>query len=277
MKMESNRNLVTLLSLALLTNLVQAEDKPALKDGREKISYGYGMNVGNFFKRQSYDVDVDLLARGIRDVLGGTNTLLTEQQVQEAIAGFQKEVRAKQEEKNKQLVEKNKKVGDDFLAANAKKPGVVTTPSGLQYKVTTEGTGEIPKNGDTVTVNYKGTLIDGTEFDSSYKRGQPATFNVNGVIKGWTEALLLMKSGSKRELYIPASLAYGDRAQGPKIEPGSTLIFEVELISTKSPTPTTSDIIKVPSAEELKAGAKIEVIKPEDVNKAKTEEAKPKK
>ncbi|MBI3850673.1 MAG: FKBP-type peptidyl-prolyl cis-trans isomerase [Verrucomicrobia bacterium] len=275
--METKRHLITLLGFALCASLVHADDQSALKTEKEKVSYGIGMNIGSNLKRQSYDVEVDLIAKGIKDVLSSNTTLLTEQQAQEAIMSYQKELRAKQEEKNKQLAEKNKKAGEDFLAANAKKPGVVTLPSGLQYKVITEGTGDVPKNGDTVTVNYKGTLIDGTEFDSSYKRGQPATFNVNGVIKGWTEALLMMKTGSKQELYIPASLAYGDRGQGAKIEPGSTLIFEVELVSTKSPQPTTSDIIKVPSAEELKAGAKIEVIKPEDVNKAKAEEAKPAK
>ena len=276
MKMETKQHLVTLLSFALVAGVIHAEDKPSLKDEKEKVSYSIGMNIGNNLKRNSYEVDADLIAKAIKDVLAGKETLLTEKEAQESIMAYQKEMRAKQEEKNKQLAEKNKKAGEAFLAENAKKPGVVTTPSGLQYKVITEGTGEIPKNGDTVSVNYKGTLIDGTEFDSSYKRGQPATFNVNGVIKGWTEALLLMKTGSKRELYIPASLAYGDRAQGAKIEPSSTLIFEVELVSTKSPTPTTSDIIKVPSAEEFKAGAKIEVIKPEDV-KPKVEEAKPKK
>ncbi len=276
MKIDTKRNLIALLGFALVGGLIHAEDKPALKDQKEKVSYSIGMNIGNNLKRQSYDVDPDLIAKAIKDVLTGKETLLTEPQAQESIMAYQKEMRAKQEEKSRQLAEKNKKTGETFLAVNAKKPGVVTTPSGLQYKVITDGTGEIPKNGDTVTVNYKGTLIDGTEFDSSFKRGQPATFNVNGVIKGWTEALLLMKTGSKRELYIPANLAYGDRAQGPKIEPGSALIFEVELVSTKSPAPTTSDIIKVPSAEELKAGAKIEVIKPEDV-KPKAEEAKPKK
>jgi FKBP-type peptidyl-prolyl cis-trans isomerase FklB len=276
MKMESKRNLIALLSFALVASVIHAEDKPALKDEKEKVSYSIGMNIGSNLKRGSYEVDADLIAKAIKDVFAGKETLLTEPQAQEIIMAYQKEMRAKQEEKNKQLAEKNKKTGAAFLAENAKKPGVVTTPSGLQYKVITEGTGEIPKNGDTVTANYKGTLIDGSEFDSSYKLGKPATFNVNGVIKGWTEALLMMKTGSKRELYIPASLAYGDRGQGPKIEPGSTLIFEVELVSTKSPSPTTSDIIKVPSAEELKAGAKIEVIKPEDV-KPKAEEAKPKK
>jgi FKBP-type peptidyl-prolyl cis-trans isomerase FklB len=288
MKIGSKRNLTVLLSLAILTGVVRAEDKPTLKDEKEKVSYGIGMQIGGNLKRQYYDVDVDLIAKAMKDVLGGKDTLLTEQQAQEVLQAYAKELRAKQEEKNKQLAEANKKKGEAWLAENKKKAGVqvkeVILPDGtnkaeLQYKVITEGSGETVKNGDTVTVNYKGTLIDGTEFDSSYKRGQPASFNVNGVIKGWTEALLMMKPGSKRELYIPSSLAYGDRGQGAKIEPGSVLIFEVELLSAKSPAPpapTTSDIIKVPSAEELKAGAKIEVIKPEDVNKLKASEAKPK-
>jgi len=287
MKIGSKHSLIVLLGLVILTGAVRAEDKPTLKDEKEKVSYGIGMNIGNNLKRGSYDVDVDLIAKAIKDVLAGKETLMTEQQAQETLMAYQKEMRAKQEEKNKQLAEANRKKGEAWLAENKKKEGVqvkeVALPDGtkaeLQYKIITEGTGEPPNNGDTVTVNYKGTLIDGTEFDSSYKRGQPASFNVNGVIKGWTEALLMMKPGSKRELYIPASLAYADRGQGAKIEPGSTLIFEVELLSAKSPAPpapTTSDIIKVPSAEELKAGAKIEVIKPEDVNKAKAAEAKPK-
>jgi FKBP-type peptidyl-prolyl cis-trans isomerase FklB len=287
MKIGSTRNLTALLSLAILTGVVRAEDKPALKDEKEKVSYGIGMNIGNNLKRQSYDVDVDLIAKAMKDVLGGKETLLTEQQAQEVLKAYVNELRAKQEEKNKQLAETNKKKGEAWLAENRKKDGVqvkeVILPDGtnkaeLQFKVVAEGTGEPPKNGDTVTVNYKGTLIDGTEFDSSYKKGQPASFNINGVIKGWTEALLMMKPGAKYELYIPSSLAYADRGR-PGIEPGATLVFEVELLSTKSPAPpapTTSDIIKVPSAEELKAGAKIEVIKPEDVNKLKAGEAKPK-
>ena len=144
----------------------------------------------------------------------------------------------------------------------------------LQYKVITEGTGAIPKTNDTVTVNYRGTLINGKEFDSSAKHGQPGKFQVNRVVRGWTEALQMMKVGSKWELYIPSSLAYGDYGSGPDIQPGATLIFEVELVSIDTPPPLTSDIIRVPSAEELKAGAKVEVIKPEDVEKAKAEAEK---
>jgi FKBP-type peptidyl-prolyl cis-trans isomerase len=196
---------------------------------------------------------------------------------------------AKRQQEMQALSQKNRKAGEEFLAANKKKEGVKTQtvtytehlPNGqtevktdeIQYKVLKEGTGPLPKTNDMVTVHYQGTLIDGTEFDSSIKRGQPFKTAVTGVIKGWTEALLMMKVGSKWQLFIPPSLAYGDRGQGPKIEPGAALIFEVELISAETPPPPaaaqplTSDIIKVPSADELKKGAKIEVIKPEEVDK----------
>jgi FKBP-type peptidyl-prolyl cis-trans isomerase FklB len=146
---------------------------------------------------------------------------------------FKEEMTKKQEEAMKKAAEKNKKDGAAFLAENKKKEGVVTLPSGLQYKIITQGTGNTPKATDTVTVNYRGSLVDGTEFDSSYKRGQPATFPVNGVIKGWTEALQLMKEGAKWQLFIPSDLAYGEKGAGNVIGPNATLIFDVELISAK--------------------------------------------
>ena len=194
---------------------------------------------------------------------------------------YSKEMSAKREEERQAKAQKNRKEGEEFLAANKSKEGVkthtVNLPNGktaeLQYKVLTEGTGSMPKSNDVVTVNYKGTLINGTEFDSSAKHGKPAQFPVTGVIKGWTEALMMMKTGSKWQLFLPAPLAYDDRGSGPLIEPGSTLIFEVELLSAEAQAPPpaaqplTSDIIKVPSADEIKKGAKIEVIKPEDVDK----------
>jgi len=161
---------------------------------------------------------------------------MTEQEIQETLKTFQQEMAAKQAEKTKQLAEINKKEGEAFLAENKKKEGVKTLPSGLQYKILTEGSGKTPKETDTVTTHYRGTLIDGTEFDSSFKRGQPASFTVNGVIKGWTEALQLMKEGSKWQLFIPSDLAYGDRGAGGQIGPHATLIFEVELISIDSTT-----------------------------------------
>ncbi len=186
--------------------------------------------MGGSLKRNSIDVDIDALVKGLKDSLAGGKMLMTEQEQRETLIAFQKEFQAKQQEKMKALAEKNKKEGEAFLEANKKKPGVKVLPSGLQYKVITEGKGASPKDTDTVTVNYRGTLIDGTEFDSSYKRNEPATFPVKGVIKGWTEALLLMKEGSKWQLFIPSNLAYGERGAGSAIGPNATLIFEVELI-----------------------------------------------
>ena len=251
------------------------------KEQKEHISYAIGMNIGTNIKRGGVDLDIDVISGAIKDVMAGRDLKLTEQQAQEAMRSYQVEARAKHEEIQKKAAEKNKKEGEEFLAANKKKEGVkihpVTLPDGtvaeLQYKVITDGTGATPKSNDTVTVNYRGTLINGKEFDSSAKRGQPAKFQVNRVVRGWTEALQMMKAGSKWELFIPSTLAYGDGGN-QNIEPGSTLIFEVELIGADAPPPPpppaqplTSDIIRVPSAEELKHGAKIEVIKPEDLEK----------
>lgn len=221
---------ITAISLLFLTSTVYAEEKAVLKDQRDKVSYGIGMDIGKSLRNQSIDVDPDLITRGIKDMLSGAKPLMTDQESRDTMMNFQKEMMAKQMERMKELGEKNKKEGEAFLAENKKKEGVVTLPSGLQYKVIKEGAGETPKATDTVTTNYRGTLIDGTEFDSSSRRGQPATFKVNGVIPGWTEALQLMKAGSKWQLFIPSNLAYGER--GPReIGPNATLIFEVELLS----------------------------------------------
>ena len=253
----------------LATISAPAEDKSVLKDQKQKVSYSYGVNYGNYLKRQSADLDLDVFVKGMKDALGSGTTLLDDKEIRDTITAYSKELRVKQEEKNKIIGEKNKKEGEVFLADNAKKPGITTTPSGLQYKVLTDGSGPSPKSNEVVTVNYRGTLIDGTEFDSSYKRGQPYTTSVMGVVKGWTEALQMMKVGSKWQLFIPSELAYGPRAGGRDIGPNAVLIFEVELLGIKPPTPlpgaqpVTSDIIKVPSAEDLKKGAKIEVIKPD--------------
>jgi len=206
------------------------EKSPQLKDQKEKVSYSIGMQIGFNLARQKVDINPDILAAGIKDAIAN-KPLLTPDQVKDVMAQFEKDL----EQKQKQLGEKNKTEGAKFLEDNKKKPGVKTTASGLQYKVITDGTGKQPKATDMVTVNYRGTLIDGTEFDSSYKRGQPATFPVNGVIKGWTEALQLMKQGSKYQLFIPSNLAYGERAMGPDIGPNSTLVFEVELQEVKPP------------------------------------------
>jgi len=222
-----------LLGVVLLASQAGAEEKKAFQTPKEKQSYSIGADIGNKLKSQSIDVDPDAFAQGLKDAISGNKLLMTEQEIKESLSSLQKEMMEKQAERTKQLSEKNKKEGDAFLAENKKKEGVKTLPSGLQYKVITEGTGKTPKAEDTVITNYRGTLIDGTEFDSSYKRGQPATFPVKGVIPGWTEALQLMKEGSKWELFIPASLAYGERGAGNLIGPYTTLIFEIELISVK--------------------------------------------
>ena len=279
--------------IALLQLNAAAQDKPALansatnapklspEEQKHNMSYAIGMNIGGNIKRGGIDLDVDVIAAAMKDMLADRTPKLTEQQAQEAMRSYQMEARSKHDEIQKKAAEKNKKEGTAFLEANKKKEGVKThdvklpdgTTAEMQYKVITDGTGAMPKSNDTVTVNYRGTLINGKEFDSSAKRGQPAKFQVNRVVRGWTEALQMMKAGSKWELFIPSTLAYGDGGN-QNIEPGSTLIFEVELIGADAPPPPpppaqplTSDIIRVPSAEELKHGAKIEVIKPEDLEK----------
>jgi FKBP-type peptidyl-prolyl cis-trans isomerase FklB len=190
-----------------------------------------GVDIGKYMQQQAMDVDPDMFARGVKDVMTGTKTALTADEMLQITSAFQKETAEKQAVKMKAVAEKNKKEGEAFLAENKKKGGVKTLPSGLQYKVIKEGKGPKPKLTDTVTTNYRGTLIDGTEFDSSYKRGQPTKFPVNGVIPGWTEALQLMKVGSKWQIFIPANLAYGERGAGNVIGANQTLVFEIELIS----------------------------------------------
>ncbi len=201
---------------------------------KEKLSYSLGMKMGENMHKQSVAIDPAIFARGLKDGLAGGKTLLTDEQAQAAIMDVQKEMHEKMQAKMKEEGETNQKAGDAFLAANKSKNGVVALPSGLQYKILTAGTGPKPTAGDTVECNYRGTLINGTEFDSSYKRGQPATFPVSGVIKGWTEALQLMPVGSKWQLFIPPDLAYGERGAGGDIGPDETLIFDVELLSIKS-------------------------------------------
>ncbi|MEW6323862.1 MAG: FKBP-type peptidyl-prolyl cis-trans isomerase [Nitrospirota bacterium] len=208
-----------------------AADEPAGK--KHDVSYSIGMDIGATLKRQSLELDPDAVAAGLKDALTGAKTKLTAEQAREILTTFQEELRAKAEERAAQLAEKNKKEGEAFLAENKKKAGVKTLPSGLQYKVLTEGKGKLPKATDTVTAHYRGTLIDGTEFDSSYQRGEPATFPVTGLIAGWTEALQLMKVGSKWQLFIPSDLAYGPRTASQLIGPNATLIFEVELLSVQ--------------------------------------------
>jgi FKBP-type peptidyl-prolyl cis-trans isomerase FklB len=178
------------------------------------------------------EIDPAILLRGLKDEMAG-KTVMTDMEAHNTLMQAQQEAKKKIDETRQASMEPNKKAGDAFLAANKTKEGVVTLPSGLQYKILKEGTGPKPTPADSVVCNYRGTLIDGKEFDSSYKRGQPATFPVGQVIKGWTEALQLMPVGSKWQLFVPADLAYGDRGAGPDIGPGATLIFEVELISIK--------------------------------------------
>ncbi len=222
---------VVVLGLLLFVSQADAQATQAPKDQKDKVSYVIGMDIGTNLKRQSVEINPDILLKGIKDGLSGSKPLMTDQEMRETIAAFQKEIQAKQEEVAKKMGEKNKKEGEFFLAENKKKEGIVTLASGLQYKVLKKGSGKKPKLTDSVTTHYKGTLIDGTEFDSSYRRNQPVSFPVNGVIAGWTEALQLMGEGAKWQLFIPSSLAYGERGAGAQIGPNATLIFEVELIS----------------------------------------------
>ena len=277
--------LMTICVMGLLAGLVRAEDKPAFKDPKEKSSYSIGANWGNNLKRQDVEVDLEAMIKGLKDGLAGKSAL-TDQELREALNALNQELRTKMEEKKKLLGEKNKQEGEKFLAENKNKLGVITLPSGLQYKVLVEGSGESPKSNDVVTANYRGTLIDGTEFDSSAKTGQPLVRPANLLIKGWTEALQLMKPGAKWELYVPSELAYGERGQGAQIGPNATLIFEMELVSFKpAPPPPTvppaqpvvSDIIKVPSKEEIEKGAKPQILKPEDVERELKLEAEKRK
>jgi FKBP-type peptidyl-prolyl cis-trans isomerase len=207
---------------------------------KAKASYAIGMNIGKGLQKDGVEIDAQSLARGIRDAIAGSKPLLTDDEAKAAMTALATEVRAKQQAKLEQLGAVNKKEGDAFLTANKTKEGIVTLPSGLQYKILKAGTGPKPVAGDKVVCNYSGTLIAGKEFDSSYKRGEPVTFQVGEVIKGWGEALQLMPVGSKWQLFVPPDLAYGQNGAGPdhEIGPNSTLIFEVELLSIAPKTDT---------------------------------------
>ena len=223
------------LALSLLACTATAADtKMTLKDDKDKISYSIGLNIGRSMKSEGLPINPDALAAAMKDVFSGAKPLLTDEEVKVVMENFQKEMQAKQLKSREEGLGKNKAEGEKFLADNKKKAGVKSTASGLQYTVIKDGTGKTPKATDTVSTHYRGTLINGTEFDSSYKRGEPAEFPVNGVIKGWTEALQLMKEGSKWQLYIPSDLAYGERGAGKDIGPNSTLIFEIELLKVKA-------------------------------------------
>jgi FKBP-type peptidyl-prolyl cis-trans isomerase FklB len=279
MKLRLQLALVTTVCSSLIQFAARAADEPASTNVLDRVSYALGINIGTFIKRSGFDVNETELARGIHEVLAGSSTM-TDMQARQVVMGYQ-------QQKAHEQAEKNVKEGAAFLAENKTKDGVkvhlVTLSDGkttaeLQYKVLKDGTGAIPQPHDTVTVSYRGTLIDGKEFDSTAKHGgQPSKFVVGGIIRGWSEALQMMKVGSKWDIYMPATLAYGDHG-APGIEPGSVLIFEVELLNTESPQPpkpVTSDIIRVPSADEMKAGAKIEVIKSADAEKKAAAPANP--
>ena len=257
-----------------------AIEKADLENAHTKRSYALGAKYGQSLKQLSLEIDIDTFVEGLRHGLAASS-LLADTEISAILEQISSDARAANQRKKAELVESNRKAGQAFLKANADKEGVVTLASGLQYKVIKEGTGPKPKATDLVEVHYRGTLIDGQEFDSSFKRGKPASFGVSNVIKGWTEALQLMNVGSKWKLFIPSELAYGSRGTGPMIGPNATLIFEVELLNIKAPPPLptgiTSDIIRVPSKQEIEEGAEVEVIKAEDIEDYKEKEAKRRK
>lgn len=231
------KRLIICLGAVCIASIGLAQDKTQLKDQKDKASYSIGYDIGETFKKQNVELNPDALFGGLKDALAGKEASLTKEDREKTLQAFQKEMMEKQVAASKEAATKNAAEGEKFLTENKKKDGVKTTASGLQYKVLKEGSGASPKETDTVVVNYKGTLIDGTEFDSSYKRNEPTSFQVNRVIKGWIEGLQLMKPGAKYQLFIPSALAYGERGAGQLIGPNATLLFEVELLSIKPPEP----------------------------------------
>lgn len=224
---------VAILALGL-SSCSDEVKKVDLKTQKDKVSYSIGLDVGKTLKRQYIEIDSKAFMQGIKDAMTKDSLyLLSEAEINEVMQQFQKDLSQTMERKMKESADKNKKEGDEFLAKNAKRNGVKKTASGLQYEVLRSGNGPTPNDTSTVTVNYRGTLVNGKEFDNSYKRGQPATFPVKGVIRGWTEALQLMKAGDKWKIYIPSELAYGPNGAGEVIPPNATLIFEVELLDVK--------------------------------------------
>lgn len=222
--------LVTAAVLGLAMSTAMAAE---LATDKDKLSYSIGVDLGKNFKTQGIDVNPESLAKGMQDGMSGGQLILTEQQMKDVLNTFQKDLMAKRSVEFNKKAEENKAKGDAFLSDNKSKAGVVVLPSGLQYKVIETGTGVKPGKSDTVTVDYTGTLIDGTVFDSTQKTGKPATFQVSQVIPGWTEALQLMPAGSTWEIYVPADLAYGARSVGGPIGPNETLIFKIHLISVE--------------------------------------------
>jgi FKBP-type peptidyl-prolyl cis-trans isomerase FklB len=248
-----NRQLTLLFALLVSATLAaaQQESKPAppahakreaksataskspLKSEKDKVSYSIGLDIGRNLKAQGIEIDAAHLARGMKDAQSGAKPLLTDEEVRAVMVAFQSKMRGEHAERAKKQGDENKAAGEAFLAKNKSQEGVKTTASGLQYKVLKEGTGKMPGLSSTVTAHYRGTLLDGKEFDSSYKRGQPANFPVSGVIPGWTEALQMMKVGSKWQVWIPSNLGYGERGAGAEIGPNAMLTFEIELIDVK--------------------------------------------
>ena len=222
---------VTLLLVAIAAGCTAEEAVVKLDDTKQKVSYAIGLDIGRNFAKQEIDIDADAFLAGVRDGAGGQKQRLTDEQMKTEIMALRESLMAKQEAKAKATAEKNKTEGEAFLAKNAKEAGITVTKSGLQYKVVTEGTGPMPKADAFVKVHYRGTLLDGTEFDSSYSRNEPLVLPVGGVIPGWTEALTMMKEGSKWQLFIPAALAYGEEGAPPAIGPNAVLKFEIELLS----------------------------------------------
>jgi FKBP-type peptidyl-prolyl cis-trans isomerase FklB len=221
------------LAAVFMLSHASAEAQVTFKSEEEKLSYSMGYDLGKKLQEESIEIVPDVLSRGIRDGFAGKDPLMNADEIKESLRAFQQMLIAKETERKKRIAEKNRKEGEAFLAENRNKEGVTTLPSGLQYRVVEEGKGKQPALTDTVSTHYRGTLIDGTEFDSSYSRGKPAVFPVQGVIRGWTEALQLMKEGAKWQLFIPAKLAYGERGIGNQIGPNSTLIFDIELLTVQ--------------------------------------------
>jgi FKBP-type peptidyl-prolyl cis-trans isomerase len=221
------------VTIGCIASCAYAEDTPVLKTQKEKVSYSMGADMAKSFVKMGIDLDLDIFLKGLKDGISGKKPLLTEEEQHAVLSEFKNDLMRKQTQGKGGAADENKKAGEAFLAQNKTKEGVVSLPSGLQYKILKAGTGKKPTDGDTVQCHYRGTLIDGTEFDSSYRRGQPAAFPVNGVIAGWTEALKLMSVGSKWQLFVPSQLAYKEQGSGREIGPNATLIFEVELLGIK--------------------------------------------
>jgi FKBP-type peptidyl-prolyl cis-trans isomerase len=233
MRLKIKATCLAVVAVGCLAAQLRAEDPPALKTQKDKVSYGIGVQIGKGMKQQGVDVDADAFVKGMKDAIAGGNLLMTEDEIRATLTAFDSEVKAKRALAAKSAGEENKKAGEAFLAENKTKKDVVTLPSGLQYKIIKAGDGKKPTDLDAVQCHYKGTLIDGTEFDSSYRRGEPASFPVARVIAGWTEALKLMPVGSKWQLFVPSRLAYKEEGSPPAIGPNATLIFEVELLGIK--------------------------------------------